>query len=218
MRRDRLRPALALAVHLCLFAFAAVPLSALLFFPERPDDGIRYEVFRYYTTLSNVLAGLAAPPAAVCALRGLRTGTYRLPPFLAGWRYMATAMLTLTMMTVLFFLGPLFGYGAMFSRAYFWFHLVNPLLSIAAYCFLERDPAMRRSAVLLGVLPTALYGVVYVRETVFVGADAGGWPDFYGFNIGGHWPLAIAAMLGTNLLLSFLVLLLHNRMGKRGKE
>ena len=216
MKQDRIRAALSLAANLCLIAFTAVPLCGLLASIE--GTGGRLEVFRYYTTLSNVLAAAVAVPTAIRALRSLVSGSFALPKPLAFARFAVSCALTLTMMTVLCFLGPVLGYGGMFSGVNFWFHLVNPLLSVFAFCFLETDPALRKRTVFPAILPTALYGIFYIRFAVLLGEDRGGWPDFYGLNIGGFWVLSVFAMLAADAGFAFLLLLIHNRAGKRTRD
>lgn len=207
MKHERRRAALNIAVQFCLIVFTVIPLSALLFFVERPDEPVHFEVFRYFTTLSNIAGALAAIPSIAVAVRAIREGDYAIPRPLILARFLATSMLTLTMMTVLCFLGPLFGYGTMFTGANFWFHLVNPVLSIAAFIFLETDGPLSVKTAPLGIVPAVLYGLVYIYEVVF----HEGWPDFYGFNIGGRWPVTVVAMLSANLLLSVLLLLARGK-------
>ncbi|MCR4906551.1 MAG: hypothetical protein K6A33_10765 [Clostridiales bacterium] len=207
MKHERRRAALNIAVQFCLIVFTVIPLSALLFFVERPDEPVHFEVFRYFTTLSNVAAALAAIPAAVFAVRVLSGKGGRLPLWLLICRFLATSMLTLTMMTVLCFLGPIYGYGEMYTGVNFWFHLINPVLSVTAFLFLETETAIPFKAAPLGIVPTVLYGLVYVREVVFIGA----WPDFYSLNPGGRWVVSVLAMLFADLLLSALLLLARGK-------
>ena len=214
MKHERRRAAISLAVQICLIVFTIIPLSSLLFFAERPDEGVRTEVFRYYTTLSNVAAALTAIPSLVFAVRGVSGKGVELPPWLAVCRFLATSMLTLTMMTVLCFLGPIYGYGEMYTGVNFWFHLINPVLSITAFLFLETETAIPFKAAPLGIVPTVLYGFVYIREVVFVGK----WPDFYSLNPGGRWVVSVLAMLSANLLLAALLLLARGKPSEESEK
>ena len=146
--------------------------------------------FRYFTVLSNALCAVSALALAVCELRG------DVPEWALTFKYLGTLTVTVTMLTVLFFLGPTMGYGAMLKNDSFYMHLVGPLLAIASFCFLEkRDMAL--STALLGLVPVLLYGVLYLCRAILP-PEGAGWGDFYGFNRNGKWPVAFAAMiLGT---------------------
>ena len=202
MKRERLRPALSLVSNLLIFAIVLVCIFDLVFFPDRPDSAPRLVIFRYYTTLSNVFAGLLAVPMAYAAVRTLTGKGTRIPRALSLLRYSSVSALTLTMMTVLCFLGPLFGYAPMFTGANFWFHLIVPVLAVLSFLFWEPGADFPRKNPFPGIVQTILYGSVYVPRVL-----SGRWPDFYGFNIGGRWYISLAAMLAANLLLARLLLL-----------
>ena len=44
------------------------------------------------------------------------------------------------------------------------------------------------------MLPVVLYGPLYLYKIVYAPPQER-WDDFYGFNKGGKWPIAFAAML-----------------------
>ena len=90
----------------------------------------------------------------------------------------------------------------MFSRWNLWLHLLGPLLAIVSFVWLERDETFpEKKHLILSMLPVIVYGIVYLVLAVVIGKDRGGWPDFYGFNIGGKWYLSYAGMTaGTALI------------------
>ena len=213
MKRERLRPALSLVSNLLIFVIVLVCIFALVFVPDRPDFVPRFEIFRYYTTLSNVLAGILAVPMAYAAARTLTGKEKRIPRALSLLRYVSVSALTLTMMTVLCFLGPLFGYAAMFRGANFFFHLVVPVLAVLSFLFFETGADFPKKNPFPGIVQTILYAAVYVPMVL-----SGRWPDFYGFNIGGRWYLSLAAMLTANLLLAWLLLLGRNKASEKFRK
>ena len=82
-------------------------------------------------------------------------------------------------------------------------------------CFLlEAQPPLRFRASFLGLLPTFVYGVVYIVMVVFRRA----WYDFYGFNMGGFWYLSAALMLIATYLLALVLWTLRRAVGKRERE
>ena len=153
-------------------------------------------VMRYFTVLSNLFCALASLALAIGRLCG---GT---PQILYLLKYMSTCAVTVTLMTVLVFLGPQHGYKFLLSGPDFWLHLAVPLLAIVSYFAWDRVP-MNGYAVLLGVLPVLVYGTLYLYKVVLISLEKS-WPDFYGFNQNGKWPVSFAAMLAGGLVISWL--------------
>ena len=201
MKNERFRAALSFAAHLVILVSTVFCVLGLLVFVERPDERIHTEIFRYYTTLSNILGALVAVPVMIGAVLRLAGKEASLPAWLQVLRFVSASALAVTMMTVVLFLGPMFGWSGMFEGANYWFHLVNPLLSIFSYLLLEPGNRVPRKYSFAGIVQTVLYGAVYIPMVL-----SGTWPDFYGFNIGGRWYLSLLAMLAANLLLAWLLL------------
>ena len=151
-------------------------------------------VLRFFTALSNLLCALAALVVAVCRLGG------ELPYWAGVLKYAGTAAVTVTMLTVLFFLGPTIGYKKLLTGPDLWLHLVCPLLAIVSLLLWDK-PDMPFGAVIFGTLPVVLYGAMYVYRVLYA-PEARRWKDFYGFNRGGKWPISLAAMLVGAFLVS----------------
>ena len=172
---------LSVLVNLALAVFA---VAAVLGHTKKAPLKV---ILRYFTALSNLLCALAAILVAVCRLGG---GL----PYAAGvFKYVGTAAVTVTMLTVVCFLGPTIGYKTMFTGPDLWLHGVCPVLALVSF-FLWDKPNMPFRAVWLAVLPVALYGVLYIYR-VLCAPEERRWQDFYGFNRGGKWALSFAAML-----------------------
>ncbi len=154
----------------------------------QPEKGVK--AFRYFTVLSNVLCAMSALVMAISQVSGsVSAGVVIL-------KYLGTVSVTVTLLTVLFFLGPTMGYKVLLSGRDLYLHLIGPLLAILSFCFLEKSGLPLWKA-LLGLLPIILYGCVYLYKVIYSPEDKR-WEDFYGFNKGGKWPVAFAAMmLGT---------------------
>ena len=122
---------------------------------------------RYFTTLSNLLAGAASLACVVGLLRRLRSGA-PLPRWCMTLRLVGATGVTLTFLTVVLFLGPLFGYGSMYVGANFWFHLTVPLLSFGGYLLLDGEPITAKDT-LFSLVPIGLYAVYYLGTLLLVG-------------------------------------------------
>ena len=190
---------LAVAVQILIIIFTACSVGFMFFFSGSGNMRVnRSVIFRYFTVDSNILCAVSCAVSLVQTLRG-RENKSKAPMLL---RYAGTAAVTVTMITVLLFLGPLYGYAPMFSRWNLWLHLLGPIFAIISFVWLERDGTFpEKKHLILPLLPVILYGIVYYIMAVMLGQNQGGWPDFYGFNMGGRWYLLYAAIAaGTALI------------------
>ena len=87
-------------------------------------------------------------------------------------------------------------------------HLTTPLMAILSFCLLEKK-GMAFSTALLGMLPLVLYGGWYLYKILYAPADKR-WEDFYGFNRGGKWPIAMAAMMVGGFAVCMMLMGLQN--------
>lgn len=143
---------------------------------------------RFFTLLSNLFCALAALLLALTLMGGA------VPRWIWLAKYIGTAAVTVTLLTVLLFLGPSAGYKAMLSGRDLYLHLLGPLLAIVSFCFFERLYPLPFSLALTGVLPVICYGAFYLYKVV-LSPEEKRWEDFYGYNKNGKWPLSFAAMV-----------------------
>ena len=155
-------------------------------------------LFRYFTVLSNILCAVSSFMVAVFRITGI------LPEAILLFKYAGTAAVTVTMMTVLLFLGPIvYDYKSLLSGGDLWLHLICPLLAIVTYLIWDKTDVPFWT-VLFGVLPVLLYGILYLYRVVLVPEEKR-WEDFYGFNKDGKWPLAFAAMIAVASAISIVL-------------
>ena len=155
-------------------------------------------VLRYFTSLSNLFCALVCLAVAACRLFGAAPGAVLV------LKYVATAAVAVTFVTVMCFLGPVvYDYKMMLSGPDLWLHLVCPVLAIVSLLLWDRPGAGFR-IVLLGAVPVLLYTFLYLYH-VILAPEEKRWKDFYGFNRGGRWYLSFIAMLLAALLISFIL-------------
>lgn len=155
-------------------------------------------LFRYFTVLSNILCAVSSFTVAVFRITGI------LPEAILLFKYAGTAAVTVTMMTVLLFLGPIvYDYKSLLSGSDLWLHLICPLLAIVTYLIWDKTDVPFWT-VLFGVLPVLLYGILYLYRVVLVPEEKR-WDDFYSFNKDGKWPLAFAAMIAAASAISIVL-------------
>ena len=166
--------------------------------------------FRYFTVDSNILVALASLLLLIAQIKSLRNGM-PVSKGLMAFKHVGTTAVGVTFFTVFCFLGTLYGYKAMIEGVSLYMHLITPLLAMLGFWFLDRGQETRFRSVFLGLLPTALYGVVYIAMTVFQKR----WQDFYGFNIGGRWILSCVLMVIATFIISAGLWALHRAAGKK---
>ena len=178
-------------IVLNLAIFVCTVLSYLLCF--RTEEGkwsaeTGFGALRYYTLLSNLFCAFASLLLAIALLGG------EVPRWIWLLKYIGCAAVTVTLLTVLFFLGPAMGYKTLLSGRDFYLHLLGPLLAIVSFCFFERLWSLPFSLALTGEIPVILYGSYYLYRVVLCPEEKR-WEDFYGYNKSGKWPLSFAAMV-----------------------
>ena len=145
---------------------------------------------RYFTIQSNIL----------CAAGALALWAAPESGWAWGLKYVGTAAVTVTMLTVLLFLGPTSGnFRALLTGRDLFMHLITPVLALVSFCGFERR-GLDFPGLLTGMIPVAVYGAHYTWRILLAPPEQA-WEDFYGFNRGGHWRIAMGIMfLGTLLI------------------
>ena len=96
---------------------------------------------KFFTTLSNLFNGAACAVTSIVLMlgktpsQGLRT-----------WKLAGTSAVGLTFLTVMLFLGPIYGYGGMFLGTNFWYHLALPVISMLCFVTLLQRGLSRQRA------------------------------------------------------------------------
>lgn len=202
MKRSEFARWAAIALNALNVILAAAAISA--YFTGMGDGnmavaGVR--CFRFFTNDSNILSALASLVILPFLWKK------RVPMWAAVLKYVGAVSVTVTLLTVVLFLGPTQGYGRMFVGVCLYLHLICPLLSIASVYLPESDRPLPQHAWLFGMLTVAVYGAVYIAMVLITRR----WPDFYGFARGGYWYISLPAMLIFGALLSLLMAFLQRK-------
>ena len=162
---------------------------------------------RFFTVLSNLFNAEVCLAYAAGRLGGCVSERMQV------WKLMGTTAVGLTFLTVMGFLGPVFGYGGMFPGGNLWLHLLLPAASILGYLLLDSDVPLPLRKTGWAVVPVLVYGVGYFGNILIQGV--GDWPDrhdFYGFLLWGWCPGAV--IIAALLLLTWGLALLLWRFGR----
>ena len=165
MNRDNLRKYInIILVFMVLGSWIAIFVSAS---GTLMHNGINS--LKYFTVLSNLFEGAASVIWLVSTRRNVKASVRA-----ELLKYIAAAAVGLTCVTVLVFLGPLYGYPAMFAGGSLYMHLLTPVIAIAEIIFLS-DFTYTRKDNRLVMLSPIVYGVLYLGNNLINGI--GEWPD-----------------------------------------
>ena len=170
---------------------------------------------KYFTTLSNVFEGISCIIWIILNVNFAKSEKgNRLKNFTDALKYAASVCVALTFLTVIIFLGPMFGYDNMFTHANLWFHLVIPLLSMAEFVFFNQSEVRIREN-FAAVVPMLLYGTVYLVNILLNGvSEFPNTNDLYGFATWGI-PIGVvifAALCGITYGIGLALRLLNKRL------
>ncbi len=165
---------------------------------------------KYFTVLSNLLEGAASVVWLVSERKNGKAseGAERL-------KYVAAAAVGLTCITVLVFLGPLYGYPAMFAGVSLYMHLITPVIAVAEV-FLLSDAEFSRRDNLLVIIPPLVYGIFYLGNVFINGI--GEWPDTNDWYLFLAWGYPIGMLIFAVICFVTWLLGLVMRKAKRKGE
>ena len=197
MNEKRTRQIVALVLDAAIVIAVALSTYVLFEYMGKGVNNKFAEFSKYFTVQSNLVLGLVAFVALLMDLL-LVLGKIKTSPL---WTrillFAASVGTTITMLTVIFFLGPTMGYGSMYNDANLFMHLLTPLLAIARVIFFEKE-TLHFSATFIGAIHMTVYGIFYLSNVIMNNGYGTVQYDWYGFGAGG---------LGLGILALFIMVL-----------
>ncbi len=197
--------------HALIFVFVFLSWGMMMLLGGAMLSSIGLKSLRYFTVLSNLLEGLASLLLTIDLARVLRGKKERVSHGLFLLGHVGAVAVSITFWVVMCFLGPRLGYLAMFKGGNLFLHLINPLLAIAAFFFLDHFDRVEKKELWFSLVPVLIYGIFYLGNVMINGV--GTYPDindFYGFFFAG---LPSAAMIYVVLLAASLLIGAVLRLG-----
>ncbi len=216
-KAERVRTVFAVVFNAAIFAVTA--FCVLTFFVKGGRGNMEVVgpvAFRYFTVDSNVLVAVASLFVAVFGIVKLATGR-EYPEWVRVFKFVGTVAVMLTFLTVVVFLGFIYGFKAMFVGINLFLHLLTPLAALLTLWFAEAGVKIRPAFFALGVAPMIVYGAIYLWMVIF----AEKWEDFYHLANGGKWWVSVLAMVAGTALIAVVTGVVANAIsgGKRtGKK
>ena len=199
---------------ICLIVIVLTVVSFILnvtnFYNEStPESGLG--TLRTYTTLSNLIAALAASICVPFQIDGLRKDRYKLPKWVVEVMYAGSVGVFLTFVMAISVISVSSGFiYAMFTNSNFFMHTLNPIFITILFTVAISDARIKFSRSFWSIVPTIAYGLLY-----FVFALATGiWRDNYRMQDYLPWPVTFLLILIAVFGLSQVLRLLHNSTNK----
>ena len=175
-----------------------------------------------YTELSNMFNVAVCALVALCQLLDLFTGR-ELPRWVKQLKFWSTSCLTMTFLTVVFILAPMYEDGngwyiMLFTGSMLYHHFLNPVVAMVSFLLFEREPRLPLASVPLALVPTIVYGVYDLWGNI-TGRIDGPYPFMRVYDQTIQESLMwFAIILGTNLLYAFVLWWLGGNGKKHRKK
>ena len=222
MKKQRLFTALSLIIN-ALIVYLTVDGVIYYFRSDVIKDEALLEssgwiCMRYFTTLSNIFVAVAAAVLVAIHIINAARDTDGVPKWALTLKYVATAAVTLTFLTVVFFLAPIVALGGdsyfkLFENNQFILHFLTPVLAIVSFIFFDGGGKLPFKSTLLTIAPTVAYSFAYIPMVAIIKA----WPDFYWLTFGEKYylaPISVIVMYGVTYGIGVLERYLHNKANK----
>lgn len=214
------RRRISLTIHLIIASVVAyVWISKSLESGWMMRDQYGMSSLQTFTTLSNLFQGMASVLYAVSVGRSMILRRGSIPRAVQVIKYAAAVSVTLTFLTVLFYLGPSRHdmADALFYGHNRYFHFLVPILAATDQAIFDREGILRWADSLIAAVPTVIYGIFYWVNIAVNGVGYGPYSnDWYGFLKFGYG--LAPAIYGTFILITWGIALLFRLPRRRGKE
>ncbi len=181
----------------------------ILFFTKVSATGLSadgLDNFKFYTTLSNTLAGAVALCQLIMWSRG--------KGYLKVLKLTTAMAVTVTFLVIACFLGPLYGMLKMYRGSNFFFHLTVPIVCVAEFILSGAGRELTLKHCMIASLFSVIYGAAYLINIFINGI--GEWPesnDWYGF-LNWGWGTGFVIYAGI-VLISFGVACLLRELSRK---
>ncbi len=135
------------------------------------------DLFKYFTTLSNMLTALAASFIIPYAINGFRSKHFSYPKWVSMMHFAGTSCTTFVSFFTVFFIGP-YNREFAFGGSNFYLHVICPLMVLISFIFVESHYRYTTKEFLICMLPFFIYSIIYLINVVFIGR----WKDLYLLN------------------------------------
>lgn len=220
MKKQKLFSLISLGLNLTNIILVTISIVAF-FVPVGTWQTVNYQqasCFRYFTIDSNIFMAITCAILIPYNIISIKKGEYAVPRWAMLLKLCGTVTVVITMITVVVFLGPTQGFEYMYFENQLTLHLICPIIAVVSFLFFDSNILLKPwLSGLFALIPVSIYGNLYMIMVIGLTESKGGWPDFYGFNRGGFWPLTVVCMCAGTILLGAGICGLRNKVLKNKK-
>ena len=127
---------LSIIANSLIFIFTAYAMTTYWFI----GDALSWDTYgvghiKFFTNLSNYFVGIASLILLVEEIKKLKDDSYNIFKWSYELKFIATISVTVTLLTVVFFLGPTIGFYLLWQGNCIFVHTLTPLLAIISTLF-----------------------------------------------------------------------------------
>lgn len=179
-------------------------------------------LFRFYTKDSNILLFIASIITFIYLLLEVVYKKKIMPKWTKVLKYVSVCTVTLTFVTVVLVLSPMYDDGnalwmMLFDGTMLYYHTICPMLAIVSFLFFEENYCMNIKSTLYGVIPTFAYAAVVFPLNILK-IMVGPYPFLFVYEQ--PWYMSIIwsiVMLGGSYLLAYLLYFFKKTLNKKEK-
>jgi len=169
-KTSRIKAAFWLNIIIFVLEFLAT-LMMMTGFSFSTEEGralsdMSFKALKFYTVDSNILMGITSLFLAIDLYKVIKGKKNDVSKALYVLALEGTVGVTLTMIITVFYLAPMLGIIASFKDSNFFFHLLNPLLSIVTFVFFLKTKKINFAHTFTGIISMILYSIYYAIQAL----------------------------------------------------
>ena len=197
-------------ITICLLVIAVTFVSLILCITDyyregSPESGVG--TFRMFTTLSNIVAAVAAFMCLPFQIDGLRRDRYKLPGWIVFVMFIGAVGTFLTFFVAITLISAYQGFVVtMLKKTNLFLHTINPILITILFTLVISDCHIKFKSSFYAIIPVALYMFVYFIMVYVIKY----WRDHYQTNTIIPWPVSLLLIASVAFGVCQLLRFLHN--------
>lgn len=201
---------IAMSVLVIILTLVAFSLNVSNYYKDHtPESGLG--TLRMFTTLSNLLAAVAAFMCLPFQIDGLKRDRYKLPFWIVMLLYIGSVGTFLTFMIAITVISISEGFvKTMFMHSNLFMHTLNPIFISLLFDLIISDYKIKFKISLISLIPVSLYAIMYYIMVFATGT----WRDVYQVDRYIPWPVTLLLIIALAFGISQLLRVLHNNTNK----
>jgi len=187
--------------------------TLLIIFTSQPaPDGLPtsgFQCLRFFTIDANILSAVSCACVMAYGLRKMTT-----PKWATILKFISAVSAAITVIAVIFFLGPTNGFYDLLVGSNFFLHILCPIFCVLSLLFFDDLSKFKFTFSIISLAPIIAYGLVYFLMVIVFQL----WPDYYDFNTAEQWYIpALNILMSTFCISSVLWVILKTIQNSSNK-